>query len=165
MGKMVPKPRIEIAPAQAGDMEALRALFREYAAWLQVDYCLKDFEAEMAALPGPCAPPAGGLWIARVDGAVAGAVALRPRGEGAAEMKRLWVREAYRGLKLGRGLVKAAIGGARTAGHRRILLETLDFMAAARALYADLGFVEEPRGDAPANVRRLRCDLVASITA
>jgi ribosomal protein S18 acetylase RimI-like enzyme len=155
-------PRTEIAPAQAGDMDALRALFREYAGWLQVDYCLKDFEAEMAALPGPCVPPAGGLWLARVGGDVAGAVALRPLGGGAAEMKRLWVRAPFRGLKLGRRLALAAVEGARAAGHRRILLETLDFMTAARALYADLGFTEEPRGDAPANVHRLRCDLAAS---
>jgi len=158
-------PGTEIVPAQAGDMAALRALFREYAEWLQVDYCLQDFEAEMAALPRPCAPPAGGLWVARVDGALAGAVALKPLGEGAAEMKRLWVREAYRGLKLGRGLARAAIEGARAAGHRRILLETLDFMDSARALYADLGFVEEARGDAPENVHRLRCDLAVKAPA
>jgi len=155
-------PRTEIAPAQAGDMDALRALFREYAGWLQVDYCLNDFEAEMAALPRPCVPPAGGLWLARVGGDVAGAVALRPLGGGAAEMKRLWVRAPFRGLKLGRRLALAAVEGARAAGHRRILLETLDFMTAARALYADLGFVEEAQSDAPANVHRLRCDLAAS---
>jgi GNAT superfamily N-acetyltransferase len=161
----MPGAQIEIAPAQAGDMDALRALFREYAAWLQVDYCLQDFEAEMAALPGPCAPPAGGLWVARVDGVLAGAVALKPLGEGSAEMKRLWIREAYRGLKLGRGLARAAIEGARAAGHRRILLETLDFMRAARALYADLGFIEEAAGEAPANVHRLRCDLAVRAPA
>lgn len=158
-------PGTEIVPAQAGDMAALRKLFREYAEWLQEDYCLQDFEAEMAALPGPCAPPAGGLWLARVEGDLAGAVALKPLGDGAAEMKRLWVRAPYRGLKLGRALARAAIEGARAAGHRRILLETLDFMTAARALYADLGFQEQPRGDAPANVHRLRCDLAAAALA
>ena len=156
---------IEIAPAQADDLDALRKLFREYADWLKADYCLKDFEAEMAALPEPCVAPAGGLWIARVDGTVAGAVALKPLGNGTAELKRLWVRAPYRGLKLGRGLARAAIEGARAAGYRRVVLETLDFMTAAQALYADLGFREVAKGAAPANVRRLECTLAAAAPA
>ena len=154
--------QIELAPAQAGDMEALRVLFREYAGWLQVDYCLKDFEAELAGLPGDCVPPDGGLWIARVDGAAAGCVALKPLSAGASEMKRLWVRAPYRGQQLGRRLAEAALAGARDGGRCCVVLETLDFMTAAQALYADLGFREVPKGEAPANVRRLRCDLAAA---
>jgi GNAT superfamily N-acetyltransferase len=157
--------RIEIAPASGDEIETVRALFREYADWLQVDYCLKDFEAELAGLPGAYAPPAGGLWLARVDGEVAGGIALRPLGEGAAEMRRLWVRAPYRGLKLGRGLARAALEGARAGGHQRLVLETLDFMTAAQALYAELGFQEAPKGDAPDNVRRLVRDLKAAAPA
>lgn len=155
-------PGFEVAPAAAEDLEDLRALFREYGAWLQVDYCLKDFEAELTGLPGDCVPPAGGLWLARADGGIAGCVALKPLGEGICEMKRLWVREPYRGLKLGRRLAEAALQGARDGGQRRVVLETLDFMTAAQALYADLGFRAVPKGDAPATVRRLQCDLVAA---
>jgi GNAT superfamily N-acetyltransferase len=155
-------PSLAVAPAGAADLDDLRALFREYAAWLQVDYCLKDFEAELAGLPGDCVPLAGGLWIARVEGAAAGCVALKPLGAGASEMKRLWVREPHRGLQLGRRLAEAALAGARAGGHKRVVLETLDFMAAAQALYADLGFREIPKGDAPDNVRRLQCDLAAA---
>jgi len=150
---------IEVVPATAGDIDAVRALFREYAGWLKVDYCLKDFEAELAGLPGDHTPPAGGLWLARVDGQLAGVVGLRALGDGAAEMRRLWVRKAHRGLGLGRRLAEAAIQGARAGGHRRLVLETLDFMTAAQALYADLGFRALPQGDAPGNVRRLACDL------
>jgi ribosomal protein S18 acetylase RimI-like enzyme len=156
---------ITIAPAGTADLDDLRALFREYADWLQVGYCLKDFEAELADLPGDCTPPAGGLWIVRADGEVAGGVALRPLGDGAAEMKRLWVRSPYRGLKLGRGLAEAALQGARAGGQRRVVLETLDFMTAAQALYAELGFQEAPKGDAPDNVRKLVCDLTAAAPA
>ncbi|MEQ8354669.1 MAG: GNAT family N-acetyltransferase [Kiloniellaceae bacterium] len=157
--------RVLIAPAAAEDMDAVRDLFRDYAAWLQVDYCLKDFEAELAGLPGAYAPPAGGLWLARADGEIAGVVGVWPLEAGDCEMKRLWVREAYRGQKSGRRLAEAAMEGARRGGHRRLLLETLDFMTAAQALYADLGFTAAPVAGTPANVRRLACDLTALASA
>lgn len=151
-----------VSPAGGADLDDLRQLFREYADWLNVGYCLKDFEAELAGLPGDCVPPAGGLWIARVDGAPAGCVALKPLGDGAVELKRLWVRPEYRGLKLGRRLAEAALAGARGGGRCCIVLETLDFMTAAQNLYAELDFREVPKGDAPENVRRLQCDLAAA---
>lgn len=156
---------VSVAPAETADLDDVRALFREYAAWLKVDYCLKDFEAELAGLPGNTAPPDGGLWIARVDGQAAGAVGLWPLGQGTCEMRRLWVRDAFRGLGLGRCLAEAALAGARAAGHRRLELETLDDMVAARALYAELGFREVPAEGLPANVRRLACDLTALASA
>jgi len=155
----------DIQPASAAEMDAVRELFREYADWLRVDYCLQSFEAELAGLLGRYAPPAGGLWLARVDGAPAGVVGLWPLEGGACEVKRLWVRPACRGGKLGRRLMDAALSGAREAGHRRVVLETLDFMTAAQALYADLGFREEPRGEAPENVRRMACGLTVAASA
>ncbi|WP_340120119.1 GNAT family N-acetyltransferase [Pelagibius sp. 7325] len=156
---------LRIAPATEAEMDSVRVLFREYADWLQVDYCLQAFESELAGLPGAYAPPVGGLWLARIDGAPAGVVGLWPLGDGACEVKRLWVRPASRGEKLGRRLMDAALAGARAAGHKRVVLETLDFMTAARALYADLGFREVDKGDAPENVRRMACDLAAAAPA
>jgi len=157
---------VVVTAAAAGDLEAVRDLFRDYAAWLQVDYCLQDFETELAGLPGAYAPPAGGLWIARVDGAPAGVVGVWPLEGGACEMKRLWVREAYRGLGLGRRLAEAALAGARAGGQRQMVLETLDFMEAAQVLYAELGFrAVPPEAGTPANVRRLVCDLSALASA
>jgi len=156
---------VSIQPVSAAEMDAVRGLFREYADWLQVDYCLQSFEAEMAGLPGNYAPPAGGLWLARVDGTPAGVVGLWPLGNAACEVKRLWVRPGHRGGKLGRRLMAAALDGARAAGHKRVVLETLDFMTAAQALYADLGFHDVDGGDAPENVRRMACDLAATAPA
>jgi ribosomal protein S18 acetylase RimI-like enzyme len=75
------------------------------------------------------------------------------------------VRDAFRGRRLGRHLAAAALAGARAGGHRTMVLETLDFMDAAQALYADLGFREMPAGTAPANVRRLTCDLTSAVFA
>lgn len=159
-------PALRVIAAEAGDLDEVCALFREYAAWLKVDYCLKDFEAELAGLPGNYAPPAGGLWIARVDGQAAGVVGLWPLARGVCEMKRLWVRPEFRGHGLGRRLAAAALAGARAGGHRQMVLETLDFMPEAQALYAELGFGEEaPLDSAPENVRRLACDLTALASA
>jgi len=142
--------KAEIIPAGAEDMERVREIFREYADWLQVDYCLKDFEAELAGLPGAFAPPGGGLWLAWAGDAVAGCVALRraeaePVDPQTCEMRRLWVREDFRGSGLGRGLAETALQAARAAGYRRMVLETLGQMTAARALYSDLGFRAEAR--------------------
>lgn len=157
---------LTVAAATAADLDDVRSLFREYAAWLQVDYCLKDFEAELAGLPGRYAAPQGGLWIARVDGVPAGVVGVWPLDDGDCEMKRLWVRDAFRGHGLGRRLAVAAVDGARAGGHKRVVLETLDFMDSAQALYVDLGFRAVPQEDsAPDNVRRLVCNLTALASA
>ncbi len=144
------------------DMATLRALFLEYRDWLRVDLCFQDFEAELASLPGAYAPPKGALWLATVDDELAGCVGFRPhRSAGACEMKRLWLRPAYRKLGLGRRLAETCIEAARAAGYRTICLDTLSFMDAARALYASLGFHEIPAYyDNPLDdVRYLKLDL------
>ncbi|MFC5497141.1 GNAT family N-acetyltransferase [Caenimonas terrae] len=129
-------------------MEAVREIFREYAQGLGVDLCFQDFETELATLPGEYAPPRGTLLLATVDGRLAGCCALRPMDAAdypnAAEMKRLYVRRAFRGLGLGRQLAEAVLDAARQAGYSSVLLDTLDDMEAARGLYEDLGFEEIP---------------------
>jgi ribosomal protein S18 acetylase RimI-like enzyme len=161
---------VEIRPAAGPeDMATLRDLFIEYQAWLRVDLCFQDFETELATLPGAYAPPQGALWLAYVDGALAGCVGFRRHdgagaGAGACEMKRLWLRPAYRGLGLGRRLAVTCIEAARAAGYRTMCLDTLGFMDAARALYAELGFHEIPAYyDNPLDdVRYLERDLSAA---
>ena len=115
---------------------------------MSLDLCFHTFEAELLALPGDYAAPRGALLLARVDEAWAGCCALRPLDSSdypnAAEMKRLYVRKAFRGFGLGRQLTEAILDEARRAGYSRVLLDTLDDMEAARALYEDLGFVEIP---------------------
>lgn len=123
-------------------------LFQEYAVDLDIDLGFQDFDEEVATLPGDYAPPRGALLLAWVDGSPAGCCALRPLDTSdypnAAEMKRLYVRKAFRGFGLGRHLAEATLDAARQAGYASVLLDTLDDMEAARALYAELGFEEIP---------------------
>jgi GNAT superfamily N-acetyltransferase len=129
-------------------LDAAREILREYAASLGVDLCFQDFDAELAHLPGDYAPPLGALLLALVDGQVAGCGAFRALPEAddanACEMKRLFVRRAFRGFGLGRTLAQALMDRALQAGHAVMLLDTLDDMEAARGLYASLGFEECP---------------------
>jgi len=121
-------------------ISAIRALFREYEQFLNVDLRFQGFEKEWAQLPGRYAPPEGELLLSEVDGGWAGCVALRKIGEGVCEMKRLFVRPQYRGLGLGRALAEAIIHEAMARGYRLMRLDTLDFLEEAIHLYASLGF-------------------------
>ena len=127
----------------AGDTASIaqcRELFVEYQEGLGVSLCFQGFEREVARLPGDYAPPRGGLWLALVDGELAGCVALRALAESDAEMKRLYVRSRYRGRQLGRALAEQAIRAAREKGYRTLKLDTLPAMTEAQRLYAGLGF-------------------------
>ena len=99
-----PFPLIALTAPAARELDEVRAIFREYAQGLGVDLCFQNFEEELATLPGEYAPPRGALFLARVDGELAGCCALRPLDNAdypnAAEMKRLYVRKAFRGFGL-----------------------------------------------------------------
>jgi ribosomal protein S18 acetylase RimI-like enzyme len=126
-----------ISEAGADDVVALRALFREYFAWLgRNGWFPWGLDEELAALPGGY----DALLVAGIDGEVAGCVAVKELGDGACEMKRLYVRPEARGSGTGRELVEASIAKARELGYSVMRLDTLPTMDAARALYLSLGF-------------------------
>lgn len=140
--------------SSAEDIETVRVLLREYAANLNADpdgqhFCLENFELELASLPGSYAPPDGAMLLAFVGGEPAGCVLLQPIKtnrppqipEHACEMKRLWVRPQFRGLRLGVTLTQTLIHIAQQQGYTALYLDTVPaVMQAANHIYHRLGF-------------------------
>ncbi|HRP29446.1 MAG TPA: GNAT family N-acetyltransferase [Burkholderiaceae bacterium] len=145
MGAAPPEIRLVVADT-AAMIDAAREIFLDYARSLAVDLSFQDFDAELATLPGDYAAPSGKLLLAWVDGELAACGAMRGLAESdyanACEMKRLYVRPAFRRFGLGRLLAQSLLDEARSAGYSVMLLDTLDEMEAARELYASLGFEE-----------------------
>lgn len=140
-------PEIRLWPVDDEQgLSHIRLLFAEYQADIGIDLTFQDFDRELQELPGDYAHPQGLLLLACVDGVPAGCCALRPAPEtdhvNACEMKRLFVRRAFRGFGLGRQLVDRIMSHATQAGYACMLLDTLSDMEAARALYQEVGFEE-----------------------
>jgi ribosomal protein S18 acetylase RimI-like enzyme len=125
-------------------VQEVRVLLREYADGLGVDLCFQDFESELLDLPGGYQAPHGVLFLCRDGGEPAGCVAIRRWDSDTAEMKRLYVRNAYRGRRYGAALTDRALAFSREARYRRVVLDTLPSMTEALRLYAALGFREIP---------------------
>ena len=122
-------------------LDQARQLFREYQVWLEIDLCFQNFERELSNLPGDYAPPPGRLILAYDGPELAGCVALRKFSEDICEMKRLFLREPFRGHGLGRKLIDAVVGEAKQIGYQRLRLDTLPpKMNDAIALYESYGF-------------------------
>jgi len=123
-------------------VEEVRELFEEYSRQIGVDLCVQNFAAELAGLPGNYEV----ILVARDGDALAGCAGLRdypyPAPGKTAELKRLYVREAFRGTGLGRRLAQAMIGEAAGRGYQWLRLDTLATMTAAIPMYRSMGFRE-----------------------
>ncbi|MGB9721631.1 MAG: GNAT family N-acetyltransferase [bacterium] len=120
----------------------VRELFKEYASGLGFDLCFQNFDKELAELPGDYASPDGRLILAVNDGKIAGCVALRKLAVNICEMKRLYVKPEFRGMGIGKKLVKFIIDEAKKIGYSYMKLDTVPAMKEAIALYRSMGFYE-----------------------
>jgi transcriptional regulator len=142
-GRREPPGEYDIVPAwTAADLDAARALFRDYQREIEVDLCFQGFEEELATLPGRYGMPDGRLFLAKRASEVVGCIALRRFDAETGEVKRLYVVPRHRAGKLGEALAGRTLDAAREVGYRRLVLDTLAPMQAARRLYAKLGFRE-----------------------
>ena len=133
---------VEIREAETAELGGVRGLIEEYVRCLGIDLGFQEIETELGDLAAAYAPPAGAILVAVAGDELAGCVALRPLEPATCEMKRLYVRPAFRGGGLGRRLASAVIDRARELGYERMRIDTLPQMQAARVLYSELGFFE-----------------------
>lgn len=151
--------QIQLITTEGYNMDAIRTLFREYETELNEDLCFQSFEAELKNPLQKYGPPQGVLYIAKWNNEVAGCIALMPLGERisttlnagahastslsiACEMKRLYVRPAYRKHKIGKALVEQLIAAAKRLGYTKMKLDTLQKLQPAIQLYQQFGFIE-----------------------
>jgi ribosomal protein S18 acetylase RimI-like enzyme len=137
---------LEIIEAKTGEqIELARRLFREYETWIELALCFQNFDEEVVNLPGKYAAPEGRLFLAFADGKLAGSIALRKLEDGVCEMKRLFVKDEFRGQKIGIALIEKVIEEAQKIGYEKMRLDTFPpKMGKAVQLYESYGFREIP---------------------
>lgn len=122
--------------------EAAILLFKEYAAWLNIDLCFQNFDAELQQLNKMYAAPNGIILLHKTEESFKACVAVRDKGEQIAELKRMYVQPAQRGKGIAKNLLQQAIAFATNAGYKKIRLDTLATMMPAINLYKQFGFYE-----------------------
>jgi putative acetyltransferase len=124
------------------DFETGRLLFEEYAHSLNVDLSFQNFSKELDAISQQYDKPSGGLLLAFCDDLPVGCAGIRRLNDETAELKRMYVKDAYRGLKIGVELLQQSIDLAKTLGYKKLRLDTLANMTKAQQLYHSFGFYQ-----------------------
>lgn len=134
--------RLSYRKAKPENMDGIRGLIREYMNSMALNLCFQGIDEELAALPGKYSEPDGAIIVAEAGGTLCGCVALKKIGDGICEMKRLFVKDAFKGKGIGRELVRRIIDEGRSKGYHFMRLDTLETMKPAIALYRSFGFME-----------------------
>ncbi|MCL2368575.1 MAG: GNAT family N-acetyltransferase [Oscillospiraceae bacterium] len=139
------------------DLDSLKELFAEYVNLLfglehnfQEYLDLQAYDDEIDNLSEKYGLPSGRLYIAYLDKQVSGCIALRRIDDTTCEMKRLYVRPAFRGHNIGAALVETIVRDAKESGYQSMLLDSLPALKQAIALYERVGFYNiPPYNDSP----------------
>jgi ribosomal protein S18 acetylase RimI-like enzyme len=119
-------------------------MFKEYVALLGVDLSFQDFEKELEQIQQQYSEPKGALLLAIKDSVVIGCAAIRQLDGEIAELKRMYVRNEYRGHGIGVVLLERLIEIAKMTGYKKMRLDTLKNMIKAQELYTSFGFYVIP---------------------
>jgi ribosomal protein S18 acetylase RimI-like enzyme len=136
--------KIEIIQVETDkQIKAAQKLFREYEAWFGMSLCFQNFDEEVANLPGKYAAPDGRLFLAFADEKLAGCIALRQLEDEVCEMKRLFIKDEFRGQKISKLLIEKLFEEAKITGYKKMRLDTFPTkMGKAVSLYESYGFYE-----------------------
>lgn len=124
------------------DLELTREMFLEYQQELGIDLCFQSFDEELASLPGRYGPPNGCLLLIYSEDELAACGALRPLEEGVCELKRIYVRPAFRRKGIAKQISEKLIDFGRQRGYRLCRLDTLKRLIGAAEMYEGLGFTQ-----------------------
>jgi carbonic anhydrase len=129
-----------IRDARIDEMDEIRSMFMEYSNWINYEPCFESFQKELDELPGNYVSPDGALLVAEIDRALVGCAALEKIDNSKCEMKRVWVRDKYRGFNIGVSLINLLIDRAKEFGYKKMYLETIPKSKKALEIYASIGF-------------------------
>ena len=125
------------------DYQIALVLFREYASQIGVDLSFQNFNQELLDIDIQYSKPQGVLYIAYDSkNQPVGCFGVRALEASICELKRMYLKKAYRGLGLGGQLLVKAINVGRELGYEKMRLDTLPTMQTAIRLYQKTGFYE-----------------------
>jgi len=119
-------------------------LFREYAAWLNIDLCFQKFDEELNGLEKMYGAPYGGIVLCKEEHNIIGCIAIRKIDSKTAELKRMYVKPEFQQKGIGTVLLNEALLLAKKYNYKKIRLDTLTNMKPAIDLYKKNGFYEIP---------------------
>ena len=137
--------------------EEVRELFTEYTDMLVAgeprfaEYLdIQNYDDELKHLEKKYGRPSGRLYLLYVDDKLAGCVGIRKLDKEKCELKRMYVKPAFRGQQLGELLLERIMGDAKRIGYEYMYLDTLPFLKTAIKMYRRYGFEEIERyNDSP----------------
>jgi len=131
-----------ISELEENDIVEVKKLIQEYINWINIDLSFQDIETEMFTFPGKYQKPDGIFLVAKYENAIVGCVGYRKINNEICEMKRLYVKDEYKGKGIGASLIKEVMKSAKNQGYRKMRLDTLEKMESAIKLYKRYGFHE-----------------------